>query len=89
MCARLKKSRKNYGQEDKYMKNMVNFSVRMEQHEIEGLLHLANVQSVRQRKNIRAAELIRFAIYTAYPEIKDFNKAVEERSEGKEIQEVA
>jgi hypothetical protein len=52
---------------------MVGFSIRLYREEVDALLHLANVESIHQKKNVRAADLIRRALRDAFP-LQGFNQ---------------
>ena len=56
------------------MRNLVTFSLRLNPQELEALKHLANVESVHQRRNIRPSELLRIALHKTYPDLHNFNQ---------------
>ena len=55
------------------MRNLVTFSVRLTPQELEALKHMANVESVNNRRNIYPSELLRAALHKVYPDLASFN----------------
>jgi hypothetical protein len=54
------------------MRNLVTFSVRLTPQELEALKHMANVESVNQRRSIRPSQLLREALHKAHPDLSNF-----------------